>query len=641
MLVRSRVVLSAAATLLLLAPTAALADSTGSVTTDLGTRPEARPAQDLGSVSAASPAGFAGTDRPEPILPERVRGRAAVKALGSRLPAVAARNGLTAPKLERLLSEDETAWVSQEGQVYFQEELPAEVTAESTPATAMAAAYPSSRTFALHSRPGAARTIFLDFDGAKVSGTGWAKMIKDGTHVGWSADGSPATFTAGERAWIQEVWRQVAETYAPFDVDVTTADPGTAGVRRSTSTDTRYGTHVLITGSTTAVAQACDSRCLGVAYIGTFENIDPRGYTQPAWVFADRSLSATTVAQAASHEAGHTLGLQHDGKGSADYYAGTHAWGPIMGSASFRAVSQFSRGEYTGANNLEDDFAVMRAHGLPPRTDDHGSSTAAARQLGAFSAYDVGGVVETRTDTDVFAIDRSCATDLTVAATGIGAQAALDLSLEILDSTGTRVDYASPASSYNRSLVSTGMDAQLTVPAGPGTYYLRVDGVGHGNPATDGWSDYGSIGQYRLTATGCADAPAPLPVEDPVVVPPAAGSPETGPTPPEPTPVAKRPGAPVIRAGTSGRRGGAVTAVARWAVPTTTGGASITRYRAVAQRLNSRNRVIRTHYSGYKGAGTRSITWRLPRGRYVFKVMAWNRVGASSWSKASRGVYAR
>ena len=46
--------------------------------------------------------------------------------------------------------------------------------------------------------------------------------------------------------------------------------------------------------------------------------------------------------------------------------------------------------------------------------------------------------------------------------------------------------------------VSKGMDAQVSVPNATGRYYLRVDGVGNGDPAGYGWSDYGSLGQYRL-----------------------------------------------------------------------------------------------------------------------------------------------
>ena len=196
-----------------------------------------------------------------------------------------------------------------------------------------------------------------------------------------------------------------------------------------------------------------------------------------------------------------------------------------MGSSAYRAVSQFSRGEYAGANNTEDDLAIIASHGLAPRTDDHGSTLAEADQLGAQTAYDDSGVIGTRTDTDVFAIDLPCTTTLTASATGIGAQTALDLSLEVLDANGSRVAFSSPASGRAGSPpVSKGMDAQVSVPNATGRYYLRVDGVGNGDPAGYGWSDYGSLGQYHLTGTGCAVRPARA---DPGAVdrPPATASP--------------------------------------------------------------------------------------------------------------------
>ena len=556
-----------------------------------------------------------------------MRGRAAADALGSRLAAVAARNDLSGARLQRLLSEDRTAWLSREGQLYYQEEIPEEAVGTGT-GTAPEAAYSTTETFALHSRPGATRKIFLDFDGASISNTGWnvgSNAISNGTHIGWDSDGSPGSFSTTEHDWIQEVWRQVAETYAPFDVDVTTDDPGPDGWTRSTSSDTSYGTRVVVTSSQTALDQACGS-CLGVAWVGTFNMVDPNRYYQPAWVFAaNPNLKPMIVAQAASHEAGHTLGLHHDGTQSASYYGGTAAWGPIMGSARSRAISQFSRGEYAGANNTEDDFAVMQGKGLPLRTDDHGSSTSTATALGARPSYDVSGVVSTRTDTDLVAIDVDCPTDLVVAANGIGSQTTLNLSLDVLDAAGNTVASSSPISGYAGSQpVSTGMDAQVTLPAAEGTYYLRVDGVGQGAPSTTVWSDYGSVGQWRLTANGCASSPPPEPEtpEEPPV-PPA-------PTPtPTPTPTLTRPGAPVIRAGSWGLKGGVSSALARWWAPTVTGGTPATKYRVRAQRRDSANRVIANKYSSYLSPNARSATMRLARGRYTFAVMTWNKVGPS------------
>ena len=154
-----------------------------------------------------------------------------------------------------------------------------------------------------------------------------------------------------------------------------------------------------------------------------------------------------------------------------------------------RAVSQFSTGEYAGANNTEDDFAVMRPNGLPLRADDHGSSILGADVLGASTSYDVSGVIGTRTDTDVFAITLPCVTNLTVSA-----------------DRDRRADRARPQARGPRRRracpprprrhrprpgsgsppVSGGMDAQASVSSASGVYYLRVDGVGNGNPAGDG-----------------------------------------------------------------------------------------------------------------------------------------------------------
>ena len=523
--------------------------------------------------------------------------------------------------------------------MFYQEEVPAALGGAGS-GTPPKAAYAASETFALHSRPGATRKIFLDFDGAEVANTGWnvgSNAISNGTHIGWNGDGSADSFSSAEHDWIQEVWRQVAETYAPFDVDVTTQDPGPDGWTRSSSSDTTYGTRVVITSSATAVAQACAGVCLGVAWVGTFDAVDPNRYYQPAWVFATSpSLRPMIVAQAASHEAGHTLGLHHDGTQTAPYYAGTTAWGPIMGSSSTRAVSQFSQGEYVGANNTEDDFLVIQANGLSMRADDHGNSTSTATRLGARTAYDVSGVISTRTDTDTIAIDVDCPTNVTVAAKGIGYQTALNLALTVLDGAGNTVSTSSPASGYaGWPPVSTGMDAQVTLPAAKGTYYLRLDGVGQGAPATTVWSDYGSLGQWRLTANGCATAPPEL---NPPI--PAPGTPTATPTA-TPSPVLKRPGAPIIRAGSSGTTGGISTAIARWSAPTTNGGTPITKYRLRAQRRNSANQVVSTTYSGYFSPTTRSSTRRLTSGRYTFAVMAWNKVGSSAWSKSSSAVRAR
>jgi hypothetical protein len=81
--------------------------------------------------------------------------------------------------------------------------------------------------------------------------------------------------------------------------------------------------------------------------------------------------------------------------------------------------------------------------------------------------------------------------------------------------------------------------------------------------------------------------------------------------------------------------------VVRWSAPASAGGAPITKYRVAAYRLDAHNRVVHSYGSAYQGSTARALTMRLPAGRYVFKVMAWNRVGASPYSGVSHAVRAR
>jgi hypothetical protein len=131
---------------------------------------------DPAQASSTADAGVTRTaPRPPQVLPDQMHGRAAVRALGSRLSAVAAQNSVSASRLTQLLTEDHTAWLSAEGRLFYQEDAPVEEASASpsTAAATVAPAYPTNQTFALHSRPGATRKVFLDFNGGTVENTGW------------------------------------------------------------------------------------------------------------------------------------------------------------------------------------------------------------------------------------------------------------------------------------------------------------------------------------------------------------------------------------------------------------------------------------------------------------------------------------
>ena len=59
---------------------------------------------------------------------------------------------------------------------------------------------------------------------------------------------------------------------------------------------------------------------------------------------------------------------------------GQGTWAPIMGVGYYRATTQFSKGEYPGATNTEDDLAVIQGY-ISLLADDHANATAGATAL--------------------------------------------------------------------------------------------------------------------------------------------------------------------------------------------------------------------------------------------------------------------
>ena len=187
-------------------------------------------------------------------LPRPVRGATAVRLLGDQLDEAAALNDVTEAKLVEMLRSDPTVWLDSDGFVFYKDEVAVAPTVD--PVSAQA---PLDQTFLLHSKPLSQRTIYLDFDGGTASGTAWHANYPatPTTQPAWDPSGNGAGFDNAELTKIQTVWQSVAEDYAPFDVDVTTADPGAAGIFRTNAADQAFGSHVLITPSVGAHDAIC------------------------------------------------------------------------------------------------------------------------------------------------------------------------------------------------------------------------------------------------------------------------------------------------------------------------------------------------------------------------------------------------
>jgi hypothetical protein len=540
-------------------------------------------------------------------LPRPMRGRAAVLELGDHLEAVASLNDRSARQLKKLLIDDPTMWLDRSGRLFVKDELPAagaSTTAGTEPTAA--AAYPLDQTFALHSLPGSHKTVFLDFDGVAVTSNAWTVQgLPAGTHAGWDPRDDGATFDDHERAGIQEVWARVAEDFAPFDIDVTTQDPGAAALTRTGAADLDYGTHLVVTDSDSAWNALCARNCGGIAWIGAFGMAEQAEQYQLAWVFSDGVADLPKyVTEAATHEIGHTLNLTHDGNATQGYDEGHVPWAPIMGAAYDQGVTQWSKGDYAGANNHQDDVAVIAGRAAL-RGDEAGSTRATAARLPDGTAY-----ITSRTDVDQYALG-TCVDEVTVTATPAQVGADLDIVLRVVDSSGNPVATAAPATTQvqgaepypwvdnatiNMPQVS-GLGATVTETVTTGRFYAVVDGGGaraggSGDPVAD-YDDYGSLGAYTLAVTGCTPA------------------------------TISAPGAPTSFVTTLT---GADGLVAAWAAPTDDGGADLVGY-DVSLDGATPERV---------SPGTTSRSWpAITTGSHSVTVVAVNGLGAGPDASAS------
>lgn len=439
---------------------------------------------------ATAPAASAG----DPVLDQPRHGADAVRALGERINAVARANDTTAAELREELQSDLSLWVDVQGRLFFVDPpAPADVGATEAGTATTTAPQTEAEVLSLQSKPGSSRTIHLDVDGHDDIGEAWADGYTGGDGVAepYDRDGNPGTLGTGELAEIYSIWQRVAEDFAPFDVNVTTQDPGFDAIDRSESADGVFGTRVVLTSSAT------DCACGGVAYVGVYDHYGttyPHSYYQPAFVYNE---GAKAAAEAASHEAGHNLGLSHDGTRQTGYYQGHGAWAPIMGVGYYQPISQWSRGEYSGANNKEDDFSVAGANGALLRTDDH----ATGRQATQLSSTQTG-VITTAADVDEFAFSIGQEGSLTVTVAPAEVSPDLDARLTLRRVDGTVLELNDPTSAFIDKDLASGLGATIEVPALPaGSYVVSIDGVGAGDPLSTGYSDYGSVGAYTLTAS--------------------------------------------------------------------------------------------------------------------------------------------
>ena len=197
-------------------------------------------------------------------------------AIGTQVSAIARKHSMSVADFLKALNDKDIGYDAKEQRLIYAceglavpEGAPEPIAADAGGSVAPGDADPTdlSLAFKLHSRPGAAKKLLLDFTGHSATGTVWNSQWARAEIAtpAYDVDGNPAAFSDVERANIIAIWRAVAEDYAAFDVDVTTEE-----------TDPLTGAPLALSGSGARAVIGGSSYdwygagAGGVAYVGTF-----------------------------------------------------------------------------------------------------------------------------------------------------------------------------------------------------------------------------------------------------------------------------------------------------------------------------------------------------------------------------------
>ena len=309
--------------------------------------------------------------------------------------------------------------------------------------------------------------IFLDFDGQQVTNTSW--------NVNGSLNCAASNLTAAQ---IDEILMRVGNDYSPFNILVTTDE----AVYNAANVYKRI--RVVFTESWEWYGQVG-----GVAYTGSFT----WGNNTPCFVFSSLlNYNTKNISEAASHEAGHTIGLRHQASYDANGVlvsnynygqgSGEISWAPIMGVGYNSNLTIWHNGPTSyGATSYQDDIAII-TQAVGVKNDDFSNTYTNASPI----TSSVEGTINSNTDIDFFAIDIASSKNISVVPFNVGSPnsgADVDLLLKIYNSQGQLISSFDDVNTLN---IATALNA--------GKYYVAVTTTPNQNALK-----YGMLGKYSIT----------------------------------------------------------------------------------------------------------------------------------------------
>lgn len=335
---------------------------------------------------------------------------------------------------------------------------------------------------AYNSFPSAAATVYLDFDGHFVNGTSW--------NYNGPISCGPSNITNSQ---ITEIFNRISEDYRPFNINITTD----SAIYLAAPQFQRIRVIFTVTSSWYGSAG-------GVSYIGSFT----WGDNTPCFVFtALLQYNTKNVAEAASHEIGHTLGLNHQSAydqnclKTAEYNPGLGtgeiSWAPIMGVGYYKNLTLWHNGTNPwGCSYYQDDLSIITSvhNGFGYRNDDYSDSANSSAMQANFlnNRFSINGIIEKISDRDVFRfimpMKGNFHLDANPYSVGSGDNGSnLDIKIDLLNSGKTVVG------SYNPDLL---LNATIDTTLNPGTYFLQIQSMGNKYAP-----EYATLGSYNLQAT--------------------------------------------------------------------------------------------------------------------------------------------